>query len=87
MPVDISVVEENLVFFVGLVYWFMVFNATFNNVSVISWRSFSLVEDTRVPRENHKPVASHWQILSLKVVSSAPHLGEVRTHNVSGDRH
>ena len=30
----------------------MVFNATFNNISVISWRSILLVEETRVPREN-----------------------------------
>jgi hypothetical protein len=37
----------------------MVFNATFNNISVISWRSVLLVEETRVPRENHQPVASY----------------------------
>jgi hypothetical protein len=41
--------------------WFLVFNATFNNISVISWRSVLLVEETRVPGENHRPVASHWQ--------------------------
>jgi hypothetical protein len=36
----------------------MVFNATFNNISVISW-SFLLVEETGVPGENTvKPVAS-----------------------------
>jgi hypothetical protein len=40
--------------------WFMVFKATFNNISVISWQSVLLVEETRVPRENHPPVASHW---------------------------
>jgi len=34
----------------GLV-WFMVFNATFNNFAVISWRSVLLVEETAVPRE------------------------------------
>jgi len=34
----------------------MVFNATFNNISVISWRSVLLVEETGVPRENHRPV-------------------------------
>jgi hypothetical protein len=39
----------------------MVFNATFNNISVISWRSVLLVEETRVPTENHWPAASHWQ--------------------------
>ena len=42
----------------------MVFNTIFNNISVISWRSILLVEETGVPRENHRPVASHWQILS-----------------------
>jgi hypothetical protein len=34
----------------------MVFNATFNNISVISWWSVLLVEETRVPQENHRPV-------------------------------
>jgi hypothetical protein len=28
---------------------FMVFNATFNNISVISWQSVLLVEETGVP--------------------------------------
>jgi hypothetical protein len=35
----------------------MVFNATFHNISVISWQSVLLVEETRVPRVNHQPVA------------------------------
>ena len=34
---------------------FMMFNATFNNISVISWRSVLLVEETGVPGENHRP--------------------------------
>ena len=29
--------------------WAMVFNATFNNISVISWRSVLLVKETGVP--------------------------------------
>jgi len=37
----------------------MVFNATFNNISVISWRSGLLVEETGVTRENYGPDASH----------------------------
>jgi len=37
----------------------VVLNATFNNISVISWRSVSLVEEIGVPEENHRPVASH----------------------------
>ena len=48
----------------------MVFNATFNNISVISWRSVLLVEETG---KNHRPVASHLQSLSHNVVSTTPH--------------
>ena len=40
--------------------WFMVFI----NISVISWRSVLLMEETGAPGENHLPVASHWQTLS-----------------------
>jgi len=59
----------------------MVFNATFNNISVISWRSVLLVEEIGGPGENHRPVASHWQTLSHNVVHLA--LIEIRTHNIS----
>jgi hypothetical protein len=64
-----------------LFVWLMVFNAIFNNISVISWRSVLLVEETG---ENHRPVTSHWQTLSDNVVHLA--LIEIRTH-ISGDRH
>ena len=37
----------------------MVLDATFNNISVISWRSVLLVEETGVSGENHRPAASH----------------------------
>jgi hypothetical protein len=47
-----SITEKSLV-------WFMMFNATFNNISVISWRSVLLVDKTGVARENHQPVTSH----------------------------
>jgi hypothetical protein len=57
----------------------MTFNVTFNNISVISWRSVLLVEETR---ENHRPVASHWQTLSHNVVLSTPRLSGIRTHNM-----
>jgi len=50
----------------------MVFNATFNIISVILWWSVLLVEETEVPGENQWPVASHWQTLSHNVVSSSP---------------
>jgi hypothetical protein len=31
----------------------MVFNATFNNISVISWQSVLLIEEIRVPGEKN----------------------------------
>jgi len=51
-------------------FWFMVFNATFNNISAISWQAVLLVEETG---ENHRLVASHWQTSSHNDVSSSPH--------------
>ena len=47
------------VVFKSLVGRFMVFKATFNNISVIWWPSVLLMEEIRVPRENHRPVTSH----------------------------
>ena len=49
----------------------MMFNATFNNMSVISWRSVLLVEEAGGLGENHRPVASHWQTLLHNVVHLA----------------
>ena len=37
----------------------MVFNATFNNISVISRRPLLLLEETGVPGENQRPAESH----------------------------
>jgi hypothetical protein len=34
----------------------MMLNATFNNISAISWQSVLLVEETEVLRENTKPL-------------------------------
>ena len=44
-----------------------------------------MVEETRGPRDNHRPVASHSQTLSHNVVHLA--LIKIRTHNISGDRY
>ena len=52
----------------------MVFNTTFNNISVKSWLSVLLVEETGVPGENYRP-ACHVQTSSHNVVSSAPRHG------------
>jgi len=37
----------------------MMFSATFNNTSAISWQCVLLVEKTGVPEENHRPATSH----------------------------
>jgi hypothetical protein len=44
----------------------MLFKATFYNISVISWQSVLLFEETGVPGENH------WQTWSYNVVSGTP---------------
>ena len=47
----------------------MVFNTTLHNISVISWQSVLLVEETG---ENHRPATNQWQTLSYNVVLSTP---------------
>ena len=59
----------------------LVFNATFNNISVISWWSTLLVEETGVTRENHRPAASHWQTLSHNDGSTNIAMSGIRNRN------
>jgi hypothetical protein len=40
-------------------FLFLVFNATFNNISAISWRPVLVVEEAGVSGENHRPWASN----------------------------
>ena len=35
--------------------WFFVFNATFSNISAISWRPVLVVEEAGVPGDNYRP--------------------------------
>jgi hypothetical protein len=37
----------------------MVFNATFNNISVISWQTVLSMENTGEPGANHRTAANH----------------------------
>jgi hypothetical protein len=50
-----------------IVGWVMMFNTTFNNISVISWRSVLLLTETGVLGENLRPVTSHWQTWSHNI--------------------
>ena len=67
--------------------WFIMFDVNCNNISVISWRSFLLVEETGVTGENHRRAASCWQTLSHNAVSSTSRLSRARIHNFSDDNH
>ena len=44
----------------------MEFYATFNNISVMSWQSVLLLEETGVSGENHRPVAREDETWMLK---------------------
>jgi hypothetical protein len=59
----------------------MIFNATFNKISAISWRLVLLVEELE---ENHRPAASHWQTLSQTSWESC--VSHASTHMVFGLR-
>jgi hypothetical protein len=62
----------------------MVFNATFNNISVISWRSVLLVEETGGSGENHRPVQVTDKLYRIMLYNSP--LIVNWTRNISGDR-
>jgi hypothetical protein len=61
----------------------MVFNATFNNISVISW-SVLLLEETKGHRENPRPVASHWQFYHIMLYTLSWSRFELTTPMVRG---
>ena len=65
----------------------MVFNATFNNISDISWRSVVLVEETEYPEKTTDLPQVTDNFFHIMLISSTPRLSGIRTHNDSCDRH
>ena len=60
----------------------MVFNATFNNISVISWRSVLLVEETRVLGETTDLPQVSDKLYQIKLYQVHLSMSVIWTHQV-----
>ena len=61
-----------------MIDWFLVFDATFSNISTISWWPVLVVEEAGVPREKHRPWASNcFNFITCGCESSAPFLAHL----------
>ena len=52
------IITHDIVYKIWFDFW--CFNATFSNISAISWWPVLVVEEAEVPGENHRPWASNW---------------------------
>jgi hypothetical protein len=75
--------------FVFTSVWVMVFNATFNNVSVILWRSVLLVEEAVVQKcTMRKPLTDRNSLTNFITKCCIEYTSPwIQTYNVSSDRY
>jgi hypothetical protein len=62
----------------------MVFNATYNNISVISWYSVFIGGGTRVPGENHDLSQVTDKLYHIMLYQVHHTMSRIQTHNISG---
>ena len=62
--------------------WFLVFNATFSNISAISWRPVLVVEEAGVPGENHRTGKLYHLRLRVECTFFCNLQSRTRTHAV-----
>jgi hypothetical protein len=65
----------------------MVFSATFNNMSAISWLSVLMVEETGVPRENHDLPQIPDKLYQIILHRVHIVMSGIRAHNLSNVMH